>query len=149
MESLFEDRGLAVFTQRFQNLRPDHQRQWGKMNHTQMMEHCEKVLFTALGELQIKPVFITRLIGPMLLRKFLKEEKFGKNSPTGKAFKSFSNDQFDVTKSKFLETLTRFSRAGKEGKLAARHPFFGKITHDEWNRLQAIHLNHHLTQFSV
>ncbi len=147
MSSLFTNEGVAQIRQRFSSITPDTQRLWGKMDHAQMMEHCRKVLETATGGMTVKAPLIAKLLGPFLKKKFLREGKFNKNSPTGGVLKQFSGRPFDEERNLLLATLDRFSEAGREGKLTDRHPFFGKVTTDEWDRLQHMHLNHHLEQF--
>src|SRR5215469_677495 len=40
---------------RIQSLTPNAQRKWGKMTVDQMLWHCNQVLKTSLGDIQVKP----------------------------------------------------------------------------------------------
>jgi hypothetical protein len=50
MKNLFEQTSVEEVKQRIARLRPDSERQWGKMNPGQAIAHCSRAMETALGE---------------------------------------------------------------------------------------------------
>jgi hypothetical protein len=56
---------------------------------------------------------------------------------------------FDETKTELITKVKRFAEEGTECIKVEKHPFFGKMTFEEWDNLQWKHLNHHLKQFDV
>jgi hypothetical protein len=150
MESIFTDNGVAGITSRIDKLTPASKAQWGKMNVAQMLHHCQKPLEIPLGGETFKPNFFVRMIGGMLKKKFVKPgTQFSKNSPTSPSFKIQDERDFNTEKRQLLQVLSRFTEAGKAGKLEGRHPFFGPMTTPEWEIMQWKHLDHHLRQFGV
>ena len=149
MQSLFTEEGVLGIKARISQLGPDSPAQWGKMNVSQMLAHCQAPLNVGLG---IHPLgkynFIIRAIGRMVKKSLVKDEKpYKKNQPTDKSFIIADNKDFEAEKAKLWEAVDKFSQAGKQGRLGGNHPFFGSMTLDEWDRLQWKHLDHHLRQF--
>jgi len=52
MRSIFEPNASQVIKQRISRLRPDSERQWGKMNAAQTVAHLSKGIEQALGDVQ-------------------------------------------------------------------------------------------------
>jgi hypothetical protein len=67
--------------------------------------------------------------------------------PTDKTFIVSDQRNFGEEKKKLLALIERFVRLGPNGISKEKHPFFGKLTPDEWGGLMRNHLNHHLKQF--
>jgi hypothetical protein len=67
--------------------------------------------------------------------------------PTDKTFIVSDQRNFGEEKKKLLALIERFVRLGPNGISKEKHPFFGKLTPDEWGGLMWNHLNHHLKQF--
>jgi hypothetical protein len=79
----------------------------------------------------------------------VKPEPFKKNLPTAKSFIVKDERNFEEEKNKLVNLLQRLSHTNPEDVAKRPHPFFGKLTADEWNTLQFKHLDHHLRQFGV
>ena len=49
------------------------------------------------------------------------------------------------------DLITNFSRfaEGEKSIVLTEHPFWGKMNHDDWNKLMWKHMDHHLRQFGV
>jgi hypothetical protein len=150
MKSLFDPSHNQEIIDRINTLTPASEAQWGKMNASQMLAHCQPPLLVAFGELQIKRNFLSILFGGMVKRMLVKDEKpFKRNSPTEKTFVIADKRDFEKEKNKLIELVQRFSKQGPAGIRKDPHPFFGKLTTQEWDVLQWKHLDHHLRQFAA
>jgi hypothetical protein len=69
--------------------------------------------------------------------------------PTAPEFKVVDEREFTKEHEAMLELLRRFGRGGPSGLTKEPHPFFGKLTTEQWDMLQWRHLDHHLRQFGV
>ena len=145
-DSLFEPPGLAAMLARLDALRPDSVRGWGKMHVAQMLAHCQQPLRVALGELKLKRSLIGLLFGRMAKRQLLgKPWKTG--MPTAPEFRITDAREFAKEKAALRAIVERFGSGGPGALTKQAHPFFGPLTVDEWQRLQWLHLDHHLRQF--
>ena len=149
MKSLYNPGDNQEIISRLQQLRPDAQALWGKMNVAQMLAHCQVPLQVAYGDVKIKRRFIGWLFGRIAKKKLSSDKPWDKNMPTDPEFIMKSEHDFDTEKNKLIPLVQRFALAGPDGITKDPHPFFGKLTSEEWDRLQWNHLNHHLGQFGV
>lgn len=146
-DSLFDPSGLAAMLARLQRLQPDATRQWGKMTAAQMLAHCQQPLRVAVGELPLKRNLIGFLFGRMAKKMLLSPKPWKPDMPTAPEFKVQDQRDFGREKAALVALVTRFGQAGPEALTKLPHPFFGKLTDDEWQALQWRHLDHHLRQF--
>jgi hypothetical protein len=132
---------------RLKTLGPDAARRWGRMSVTQMLWHVNEAMEGALGRIQAEPLKVPL---PRPLLKFLVLNfPWGKGAPTLKRWVPQS-DNYD-----FASEHARCLRL--VGEIASKpindawpdSPTLGRMTGGEVSRLQAKHLNHHLTQFGV
>ena len=149
MNNLFNQADVSQILARIEKLTPDSQRKWGKMNVAQMLAHCTISMETASGRHVIPRLFIGRIIAPLVKAKVLGPKPFGKNSPTDKSFKFSDNRNFEEEKATTIRTIQLFFEAGPAGCTYHPHPFFGKLSPEQWSVLQWKHLDHHLRQFGV
>ena len=63
METLFDPARVEEVKQRLQQLRPESERLWGRMQPEQMLAHCTAGLEMAMGEIRPPRSLIGRLIG--------------------------------------------------------------------------------------
>ena len=83
MKNLFDAARVEEVKQRIARLRPDSQRQWGKMNAPQTVAHCSRGLALALGDLRPPRVLLGRIMGSIIKPKvFRNDEPLRRNSPT-------------------------------------------------------------------
>ena len=83
MKNLFEATVVDEVKERIGRLRPDSERQWGKMNAAQAVEHCSRGMELALGDRRVPRMLIGRILGPMVKAKaFAEGAPLRKNSPT-------------------------------------------------------------------
>ena len=150
MKHLFEAARMEEVKERMAQLRPDSERQWGKMNPAQMLAHCSRGLEMAVGEIRPPRILIGRLLGPMAKKSLIvKGEPMRRNSPTDKSVLVADERDFAVEKQGLLERMDRFAATGPA--ICTKHPhfFFGPLTPEEWASLMYQHLDHHLRQFGV
>ena len=149
MNSLFNPTENSQMIQRINKLTSSTQAQWGKMNVAQMLAHTHIALQSALGEVKIKRSFLGVLVGGMAKKKLLNDEPFKKNLPTDKRFVIADQRNFDQEKKSLVGAVQRFAQMGPNGLPQEPHPFFGKLSTQEWDKLMWKHLDHHLRQFGA
>lgn len=148
--NLFQAGRADEMKQRLQHLKPDSQRQWGKMSPAQMLAHCSAGLEMAAGEIRPSRALIGRIIGPAVKRiAFRDEEPFRRNSPTSKELRMTGEVDFDAERKRLSGLIDRFAESGPSGCTDHPHAFFGSLTPDEWAILMYKHLDHHLRQFGA
>ncbi|MGH2664291.1 DUF1569 domain-containing protein [Flavobacterium sp.] len=148
MKSIFDSNDNQELIERITRLSFDSQAQWGVMTVDQMMSHCIAPIDFLFENQQMKANFLFRLLGRMMKNKILNEPDFKKNSPTAPSFIRTERYDFDETKKKLTEKVISFKQGHSVIK-SNNHPFFGKMTNDDWDKLMWKHLDHHLKQFGV
>lgn len=148
MGSLFNAEDNNSIQERINKLTPDSKPLWGKMNVSQMLAHLQPTMLVSFGELDLKGGLMGFLFGKMAKKKIVTEEPFKQNIPTLKQFKVVPGD-FETEKNTLLSYVNRLKTEGPKIFTTKPHPFFGKLTVEEWNMLQWKHLDHHLRQFGV
>jgi hypothetical protein len=150
MKSLFDQNENNKIIERVNSLRNTTQSQWGKMNVSQMLKHCQAPLQVAFGEMKLKRGLMGILFGSMIRKKLTKDETpFDKNLPTDKGFIVVDQHEFEKEKEALIKWLRKFSTEGASAITKEPHPFFGKMTPQEWGILQWKHMDHHLRQFGA
>ena len=148
MKSVFDIATREELVERIKSLDQNNNALWGKMNVYQMVKHCTLHEEMVLGKLKIKRVFIGRLIGGMLLKKVLKDDKpFGRNSPTSSLLKTH-HDRGDIEQQK-KEWISRLEQYASYTAPDFIHPFFGPMTKDQIGFFAYKHADHHLRQFGA
>ena len=123
------------------------QRAWGTMTLPQMLAHCTEALRMTRGELAIRQMFAGRILGGLAKRIFVRGRRgFGKSAPTHPRLLSAKAEDVAGEKERLVEEVRRYAREGPD--TSKPHPFFGRMTRDEWEHLAWKHLDHHLRQFS-
>ena len=149
MKSIFDNDTYAELTERLAKLSPETPPQWGKMQPSQMMEHAARALEMATGRKPMKQAAIGKAIGWIFKKKFLGEQPFSKNSPTGPDFIIRDDPDFESTRARLTELIDEFHRMGESGLDGHVHGFFGRLTGKQWGETQYKHLDHHFRQFGV
>lgn len=149
MESVFDRQANAALIERINKLNAAAPAQWGKMSVAQMVVHCQKPIEVAFGQGNLKRGVMAKLFGGIVKRKLLKPGPLGRNSPTAPGFKiEDPNIDFDQARQALVGMVQRFAQ-GHASISNDTHPFFGKMTMEEWDVLQWKHLDHHLRQFGA
>jgi hypothetical protein len=134
---------------RIDKLQATTERQWGKMGVAQMLAHCSATMDMASGRLNPPRILIGRVIGPLFKSILINEKPFGKNGPTDK--KLIISDQRDFAREQegLEQRVRQFHEAGHAGCTRHPHPFFEKLSAQDWSRGMYKHLDHHLRQFGA
>ena len=148
MESLFTSDGNRRIVERIMKLDSAHAPLWGKMSAAQMVTHAQRPLQVALGELKLKRGIVGLLFGKMVKKSLAKPGNFKPNLPTAPQFVVHDQPDFMKERKHLIRMVEEFGNR-KESVTAFVHPFFGKMTTEEWDLLQWKHLDHHLRQFGV
>ena len=149
MKSLFHAPDNQEIVDRINALTPASKPLWGKMHVAQMLAHAQQPLKVAFGELTLKRGLVGILFGKMAKKQLLAGAEMKKNLPTTREFLVKTDVLFEDEKKKLIALVQRFYQSGPQGLTKQDHPFFGKLTTEEWDKLQYKHLDHHLRQFGV
>jgi len=149
MNSIFDSVSNAQIIARIQSLTPESKPLWGKMNAAQMCKHCTLAIDVAFGKMDLKINFLMKILGKLLKKKVFYGGDMGKNSPTAKEFMITSEEELEKTKAEFISNFSRFATEGKSSIKTMHHPFWGKMTYEDWDALMWKHVDHHLRQFGV
>ena len=150
MKSLFNESDYQEIRRRLETLQADNSRQWGKMNVAQMMAHCSLGFEQATGKIPFKDKsnFIMRSLVKRIVLKAVKKGDLGKNQKTFPEYIVAGEKDFRKEKQRLLQNIDDFYQSGCKNSMG-RHPYFGKLSKDDWGALQYIHTIHHLKQFSA
>ncbi len=146
VKNLFEPAVKKEIIDRINKLTPQSQRLWGKMDVAQMLAHCQVPLGVAVGKHTLKRNFLLSLIGPLFKKKLFNDQPFQRNLPTDKSFKMIDPKDFEKEKQGLIEMINDFTETTMSDE---PHPFFGKLTKEEWSKGTWKHLDHHLQQFGA
>ena len=149
MAYLFDETLLMQTIERIRSIPADREPRWGKMNVARMLAHCGMPFRIALGELEVRRSWLGRIFGHFARGRFLTAEPFPRNLPTDKRFRIMQAGAVDMERDRLIGLVERFAKEGARGCMFALHPFFGRLSAEEWDLLMWKHLNHHLTQFEA
>ena len=133
--------------QRVSILRADAQRRFGKMTVDQMLWHVNCGLENALGRYEVRD---QKLPLPYSVIKFLVLNmpwRKGK-TPTAREFLATGQYDFETERARLLRLIDELC-AKRLDDTWGRSSFMGLMTGRDWSRLEAKHLDHHLSQFGV
>lgn len=149
MRNIHDPATLNELLGRLSQIKADTPRQWGKMDAAQMMAHCSNALESTLGDKPVKRELLGLLFGKLAKKSVTSDEPFRQGLPTAASFVIKDSPDFDKEKQRLMSLITRLSKTSPEVITKNTHPFFGKMTAEEWNMLNYKHLDHHLRQFGA
>lgn len=148
MQSLFNASDRDAILGRIDALGPNAVRGWGKMNPAQALCHCATAIEFCTGDRPVKQTLLGKAVAWMVRGSLLRSEKpMGKNAPTDRALVVSDERDFAAEQARLRMLIEKFAERGTAAAGAATHPFFGKLTGDEWGILMFKHIDHHLRQF--
>jgi len=149
MKSLFTDEAINEIKSRIDNLSNESPAQWGDMDVSQMLAHCQFPLQVAVGKLSLeKPNTFKRLLFSMFKSSLYNDKPWKQGLPTTKAFMITDEKDFNLEKNQLLLEIQEFHN--KKTQLEwPPHPMFGNFTQEQWGQMQYKHLDHHLKQFGA
>lgn len=146
IKNLFDPTVKKDIIDRINNLTPATQRIWGKMDVAQMLAHCQVPMGVALGKHKLKRNPILGLIGPFFKSKLYEPKPFKRSLPTDKSFLMTDPKDFEKEKQLLIQMINDFTEANMVDE---KHPFFGRLSKEQWSKGTWKHIDHHLTQFGV
>ena len=149
MKDLFQPDAVDDLISRIDKLQPTAQRQWGKMDVSQMMAHCSAALDLASGRLIRPRILLGRLIGPLVRPIYSNDKPFSKNSPTDPKLVISDARDFSREREELKARIRGFHQGGEGQCTKHPHPFFGRLTPHEWGTGMYKHIDHHLRQFGA
>jgi len=142
-----------LLIERLNNLEEETLPEWGKMNSSQMMIHCNNFIEVSIGNQKIS--FWTKFFGRVFGKLFLKYleslefdiNKYPKNSKTFREFKPFiSEESFSFKKNKLRKNIQKVKEIKSQYTI---HIIYGKIETTLFKKLVYFHTSYHLNQFGV
>src|SRR5882672_9562304 len=149
MKTVFDPATRHELINRINTIQPENAAQWGRMNVHQMLRHCILWDEMILQNKKFKRPLIGLLLGKMMLRKELKDDRpMRKNNPTVPELiiKETLGD-FEGSKIKWISLINEYSQYAFSD-LSFVHPFFGKMTKEQIGFHAYKHTDHHLRQFN-
>lgn len=148
--NLFNRAHAEALLKRLDRITADSSPLWGKMNAAQMVQHCQAPLRAAFGSNMSKRGLMSYLFGRIFKNQLIGTDKpFSKNLPTDPHFMPADPRDFAQEKQQLSAEILAFLQKGKEAVTQNPHSFFGKMSGDEWGKLQWKHIDHHLRQFGA
>ena len=114
-----------------------------------MLAHIKEPVKVALDYTAPKCSVIWCLFWKTAKKGIINEKPFKQGLPTDSSFVIDNERNFETEKLEAIELLQALQQAGPSGITKNKHPFFGKLSAEEWDTLTIKHLDHHLRQFGV
>lgn len=149
MKNIFNQLHSEEILNRIDQLNPNSKSQWGKMDVAQMLAHCSSFQDIAMGHSFPPRGWLGILIGNLVKPMFYNDRTLAKNMSTIPAILIIDEKEFKTEKEKLKQKIITFQNNGPENCTTHPHPFFGKLTSEQWGKGIYKHLDHHLKQFGV
>lgn len=148
MNNLMEPATANEILLRLNKVQANTPAQWGKMNASQMMTHCQRPFEVFFGEKKLKHSLIGMLFGRLAKKQLFTDKPWKKSLPTAPDFVVKDAREFEKEKARLVQLINRITMEG-HSTTPPVHPFFGKMSLEEWSTLGYKHMDHHLRQFGV
>ena len=150
MKNIFQKSDTEQIIGRINRLTPDTKAQWGKMNVSQMLAHCNVSYEMVYDNIHPKPNGVLKLILKLLVKnKVVTEKMYPKNNRTAPQFIIRDEKDFSAEKERLVAYINKTQELGESYFDGKESHSFGKLTKTEWNNMFSKHLEHHLSQFGV
>lgn len=150
LPNIFTSTTTDEIINRINQLQPDSQVQWGKMNVAQMLAHCNVTYEMVYEDKHPRPnAFIRFILKSLIKNKVVNEVPYARNGQTAPQFLIKDDKNFDLEKSLLIAHIEKTAELGESHFEQKESHSFGKLTAAEWNNMFYKHLNHHLSQFGV
>lgn len=153
MKNLFDPILAEDVKQRLMRVRPESERQWGRMTPAQTLAHCTAGLQMAMGVVRPKRAsFPANVLGIVIKPLVLNDDKpLRRNSPSAPELFTADATQcdFERERAQLVAAIESFAAEGAACCTKHPHPFFGALTPQRWAILMYKHLDHHLRQFGA
>jgi len=149
MQNIFNIDDKNEIINRIDQLHPGSKPMWGKMSVSQMLAHCVVPTKISAGEIEGRQSFLGRFFGGIAKKQLISNKPMKKNLPTAPGFVIKNEPDFYESQQALKEAIQQLYSTDKIALLQRKHPFFGKMTVEEWGLLNYKHFDHHLRQFGV
>lgn len=149
VKNLFDKTAFTELTERLNILTPESKGLWGKMNVSQMLAHCKEAFKVPLMEKPPKRMLMGYLFGWLAKPLLYGPKPYKKSLPTAPNFIITNERDFEEERKQLIELVTKFHQSDPNGIGDKVHPFFGKMTAEQWGKGMWKHLDHHLQQFGA
>lgn len=146
VKNLFDPAVKQNIIDRINNLTPESKPVWGKMNVGQMLAHLQMPMGVGLGVHKLPRSFAGRILGGLVKPILYNDKPFKRGLPTDKSFIKTDQREFEKEKQLVIKMIGEFTESNI---VDTPHPFFGKLTKEQWSKGTWKHLDHHLQQFGV
>jgi len=135
---------------RINSLTPETKAEWGKMNASQMLAHCNVTYEMVYDNTHRKPNgFVKFMLKAFIKSKVVGDSSYTKNQRTAPQFLITESKDFTTEKTRLIDYITKTQSLGEAHFDQKESHSFGKLTKQEWNNMFYKHLDHHLTQFGA
>lgn len=149
MKNIFNPLYVEEVLVRIDKLSPHSHPQWGEMDVAQMLAHCSSFQDIAIGNSFPPRGLLGILIGKFVKPIFYNDKPLPPNMSTIPTILITDEKDFEIEREKLKQKIITFQNNGPEKCTTHPHPFFGKLTSDQWGKGIYKHLHHHLNQFGV
>lgn len=150
MKNLYDPARVDEVKARIAKLHANAERQWGTMTPSKAIAHCANALEMATGDMRPPRAFVGRIFGGIIKPMALgNDAPIKRNSPTARELVIDDERDLGVERARLVGLIDQFVAAGPSRCTTHPHPFFGKMTPEQWAILMYKHLDHHLRQFGV
>lgn len=146
--SRFDEAFIESTRDKLSKLDPEQEPLWGSMRPPQMFAHMVTAIAYSLGKEEETPNeggFMGRyIVWPLLSSGIMKLPK------NVKAPKMYDAAAPQATLDELMAEAEEFLEKYESNTLPhVPHPYFGDIGPDNWAKLHAVHLDHHMRQFGA
>ena len=149
MGNIFVEVDKDEIINRIDELHPNSKPMWGKMNVSQMLAHCIVPTRVSSGEIEGHKSFLGKIFGRIAKKQLLADQPMKRNLPTAPNFIIKETPDFYLSQQALKEAIQRLYETDQDELKGRKHPFFGKMSVEEWGILNYKHYDHHLRQFGV
>ncbi|MEZ5007572.1 MAG: DUF1569 domain-containing protein [Chitinophagales bacterium] len=150
MKNIFDLEVTQELIERINQLTPETQPQWGKMNVAQMLAHCNVVYEFIYTDKHPKPNFFKKFMIKLFAKSLVTGEKpYKRNSMTAPEFLVASQQDFEKEKQRLIDYMIKTQALGESHFDGKESHSMGPLTVREWHNMFYKHLDHHLAQFGV
>jgi len=150
LPNIFSKEVSEAIIERINTLKPSTQAQWGKMNVSQVLAHCNVTYEMVYENIHPEPnVFMKFMLKTFVKNVVINEKPYSKNSRTAPQFIITDSKNFESEKARLTGYIAKTQALGEANFENKESHSFGKLSTIEWNNMFYKHLDHHLTQFGA
>ena len=148
MPKLHDPSYRGAIKARLQSIKADAPRGWGTMTVDQMLWHLAAGLDQCLGRLDAGGEKVPLSIPKPLWRLIVLNLPWPQGAPAPRALIAAGRYDLEAERARCLKLIDEFTARPLDGAWPV-HPTMGRMSGEQFSRLQAKHINHHLTQFGA